>query len=81
MPLTPDQQAVRRLRAEVSELEVLLHRKRDELYDMQKQVFKNCTHEWIQEEESGTGYDGFWYGYCPWTCKLCGHFKSGPIKV
>lgn len=57
-----------------------LHRKRDELFELQKQIFKQCTHEWIQEEK-GDGVNGFWYGYCPYTCKHCGHMKTGPIKL
>ena len=67
------------LRAEIAGLEARLTEKRQELYQVQKQIFRECVHEWVQEEK-GEGSDGFWYGYCPYTCKHCGHFKSGPVK-
>jgi len=75
-----DKALLRAIRGEIKELEVQLMRKREELFQAQKQIFKRCRHEWVKEQEGGEGCDGFWYGYCPYTCKHCGHFQSGPIK-
>jgi hypothetical protein len=70
------------LRDEIARLQAQVVTKREELYQRQKQLFRECVHEWVKEEEQGEGgSDGFWYGYCPYTCKHCGHFKSGPVKL
>ena len=77
MELDSDKALSRAIRREIKELEVQLMRKRDELFQTQKHIFKRCQHEWVKEEE---GCDGFSYGYCPYTCKHCGHLQSGPVK-
>lgn len=73
-----DVQAVAKMRAKIKKLEQRMSTLRSEVHAMEASIFKRCQHEWEKTEDEDVA--GFWYSYCPWTCKHCGFFRSGPVK-
>lgn len=69
---------VQEMRATMKKLERRMIALRDEVHVLEKSIFNRCAHEWEKTEDEDVA--GFWYGYCPWTCKHCGYFRSGPVK-
>ena len=65
-----------RLKMKKMERRTILLRQKAQL--LEQSIFKRCVHEWEKTEDEDVA--GFWYNYCPWTCKHCGFFRSGPVK-
>lgn len=76
--LQEDIEKAREMRAKMKKLERRMITLRNEVHALELSVFKRCQHEWEQTQEDDVA--GFWYSYCPWTCKHCGFFRSGPVK-
>ena len=73
-----DLQVVGQMRAKIKKLERRISDLRNEVHELEQSVFQRCQHEWEQAEDQDVA--GLWYSYCPWTCKHCGFFRSGPVK-
>lgn len=75
------------MRAKIKKLDRRISAMRNEVHALEQFIFKRCPHEWVQmrtqDEEvmvQPKHVPAFWYNYCPWTCKHCNFFRSGPVK-
>lgn len=66
------------MREKMKKLERRMIHIRNEVYSLEASIFRRCPHEWVKTEDDDV--TGFWYSYCPHTCKHCGFFRSGPVK-